>query len=246
MSSDFRQQKQYSRHFSDPKTKRQKRNEALQILSKVGKYTKGAQSVLDIGCGIGMLAVEIGKQSGAAIHGIDLNDAAVRLAKLNGVAAKKADLEEKWPFEKNTFDIVIGAQIIEHVIGTDHFIQESFRLLKPNGYLIITTPNLSAWFNRILLLFGYQPFFLEASTKDKTVGLRFTQSLTKEHEPAGHIRVMTHRALGDLLEMYGFEIVESKGSAVHYLPSYMKVFDRIFSLIPSLASDMIYIATKKK
>ena len=53
--------------------------------------------------------------------------------------------------------------MIEHLYNPDHMLEECRRVLKPGGLLIISTPNLQAWYNRILFLFGVQPIFYEVS-----------------------------------------------------------------------------------
>lgn len=48
------------------------------------------------------------------------------------------------PFENisdNFFDFVVSFQVIEHIKDDDFFIREIYRVLKPNGKLILTTPN---------------------------------------------------------------------------------------------------------
>lgn len=114
------------------------------------------------------------------------------------------------------------------------------------GTLILTTPNLANWFNRILFLFGYQPFFLEASTVDKTVGLKFTRRLTSNRMPVGYVSCFTKKAIEDLLNLHGFENIKIIGGKVDCLPKFMEPFDSLMSFFPALSSDMIIIAKFKK
>ena len=46
------------------------------------------------------------------------------------------------PFETNSFDIVTFREVIEHVEDEQKALREIKRVLRPNGYLLITTPNL--------------------------------------------------------------------------------------------------------
>ncbi len=50
------------------------------------------------------------------------------------------DLNSTFPFESNCFDSVLFSDVINHVYDTDNLFSESFRILKPNGHLIIFTP----------------------------------------------------------------------------------------------------------
>ena len=47
----------------------------------------------------------------------------------------------KLPFDAHRFDVVILSEVLEHVIDQKRCVQEIYRVLKPNGYLMLTTPN---------------------------------------------------------------------------------------------------------
>jgi SAM-dependent methyltransferase len=68
------------------------------------------------------------------------------------------------PVEDNSFDFIFCLEVIEHLTVTSYLIEEMYRLLKPGGYLIVTTPNLSRLGNRIKLMFGRS--ILELATKE--------------------------------------------------------------------------------
>ncbi len=217
----------------------------LKRLSKLNLFKNG-EKVLDVGCGSGELSKLVKESYKMDPTGVEINKVALAQARKKGIKALFADLEKNWPFQNNTFNLVIGVEIIEHLVDPDHFIKESKRVLKNNGTLIITTPNLANWFNRILFLFGYQPFFLEASTEDKTVGLNFTRKLTSNRIPVGHIRCFTKKAMTDLLNLHGFKNVQIIGGTVDCLPKFMEPFDLFMSYFPALSSDMIVVAKLKK
>lgn len=210
-------------------------------ISKLNLFRKG-DKVLDVGCGSGELPVILEKQFNVNASGVEINKIAIDQARKRGVEVKYADLEMKWPYASNTFDSVMGIEIIEHVTDPDHFLQEAKRILRRGGTLVLTTPNLASWFNRILFLFGYQPFFLEASTIDKTVGISFTRKLTSNRVPVGHVRVFTVKAMIDLLALHGYKNIQIIGGRVDCLPKAMSGIDTLFSFIPSLSSDMLVVA----
>jgi SAM-dependent methyltransferase len=56
-------------------------------------------------------------------------------------------------FEKE-FDVVLAMEVIEHLIDTDQFMRECHRILKDDGILIITTPNVARPYNVMQLLIG--------------------------------------------------------------------------------------------
>lgn len=202
------------------------------------------QKVLDAGCGVGLLGSILKERYKLNVYGIDKSKEAIKKASASGIFARNSNVEKIWPYKSNNFDMVISQQVIEHLINPDFFIEEAKRVLKKGGLLIITTPNLGAWFNRILFLCGFQPFFSEISTIDKTLGLKFTRYLTNNRQPLGHLRVFTLNGLVDLVEFHNFKLVKKIGGEISYLPKALKILDFIFSFFPSLSSDLIIICRK--
>ncbi len=237
----------YTKIYNDNFYNELRIQDAKKLVSEISKMRifKKKDAVLDIGCGTGELGALLSQKYEVTVYGLDINKTAVLKANKNGVKAKIGNVEEKWPFSNNSVDSVLCVQMIEHLVNPDFFLTETKRVLKKNGVVIITTPNLAAWFNRILLLLGFQPFFTEVSTIDKTLGLSFTRNLTPNRMPMGHLRCFTLKALREILELHSFEIVKIQGSSVNYLPKYMKLFDKPISSISSFASDLVIIARKK-
>lgn len=213
---------------------------------KVAPYAEFKnRKILDIGTGLGIWPAYIKSKVRCSIYGMEMSKESIKIAKKNGLSMKYADIEQKWPYKNGNFEVVSGVQVIEHLLDTDMFITESYRVLSKNGYLIISTPNLASWLNRIIFLFGFQPFTTEVSTRDKTFGLKFTRKLTNNRDPVGHIRSFTLNALVDMLEYYDFKVIKTVGGKVDYLPKFLKPLDIFFSYFPSLASDLIVIAKKQ-
>lgn len=235
----------FENHNLDSKTEALKYQRAnLFFSSTTPLKIKRGNKVLDVGCGVGIYGETMKEKYNVVVEGIDQSSGAVEIARRRGIKAKVADIDKKWPFKNSSFDVVMGVQVLEHVFNTDNFFLEAKRVLKKKGLLIISTPNLAVWFNRLIFIFGYQPFFTEVSTKDKTIGMSFTRRLTANREVVGHLRVFTLKALKDMTEQYNFKIENTVGGSVDYLPRFMKPFDEVFSHFPSLASDLIIIARK--
>lgn len=200
------------------------------------------KKVLDIACGIGLL----GRSISSHVWGFDMNAQAIKRALKNGVHATRGDAEDRWKYPSNTFDIVLASHIIEHVRNPDQLITEAKRVLKIHGILIIITPNLAAWFNRVLIAFGIQPFFTEVSTIDKTLGLAFAKRFFHDPQPVGHLRVFTVGALTDILTLHGFSVIHKKGMEFGAFPKVIRVVDRWISHVTPLASSIIVIAQKNR
>ena len=60
---------------------------------------------------------------------------------------------------------MIMSELIEHLVDTDSAVDEVRRVLRPGGVLLLSTPNLAAWFNRGLVGLGIQPVFSEVSLR---------------------------------------------------------------------------------
>lgn len=208
------------------------------------------QTILDAGCGDGLLAEVLKDLTGAKIFGVDISQRGLQLAQKRGIVIKKFDLNSGIPFTDGRFDLIIANQVIEHLLDPDSFLKECKRVLHRKGHLILTTPNLAAWYNRFLFLLGIYPVFLEASTRDKLVGAGFLRKFAKEKQPAGHLRVFTLAAIKDLLKMNNFKPKKILGLTKDFhfgvlTTAIYRLLDKIFANFPSLSSDLLVIAEKR-
>jgi len=107
------------------------------------------------------------------------------------------------------WDILFANHIIEHVSSPDFFLQECRRVMSRKTVLEIGTPNLTAWFNRILFLFGYVPHSVELS-RFFNVGKPFNWG---SEQLGGHVYVYSVPAILDLLKHYGFKLISVVGES---------------------------------
>jgi len=77
-----------------------------------------------------------------------------------GIFAAQENLMGNLPVKSNCLDIIFAGEIIEHLIDTDHFLDEIHRVLKKSGSLVLTTPNLCNLENRLRILMGLYPILL--------------------------------------------------------------------------------------
>lgn len=106
------------------------------------KYIKG-KDVLDIGCWTGQFESLIAPIAKSAT-GIDPNKRAINYAKRQVSNVKfVVSSAEVLPFKKHSFDTVTIMDVIEHVpVGTEaQVFSEIYRVLRPNGTLVLSTPN---------------------------------------------------------------------------------------------------------
>ena len=103
---------------------------------------EGGGRALDIGCGRGSLVAkhqDIGWES----SGVEFNHNAVLVARENGLEVFEGDLFSA-AFPDNHFDLVTAVHLIEHLDDPKAFVKEIYRILKPNGRLMLKTPNADA------------------------------------------------------------------------------------------------------
>jgi len=201
-------------------------------------------TLLDLGCSNGSLTMEIANIVQAReIYGVDIDESALREAAMRGIKTFYCDLsKDSIPLPSESIDLVTALEVIEHLFNPDHILREVYRVLRKDGYFLITTPNLASWINRIAMLFGYQPYNAEVSTEILAGVPWKAYSFTK---PSGHIRPFTLRALKELLHHHGFKIIKIKG-AHGVNPPYrlFRLLDLLFTKKPSLARRLIVLAQK--
>jgi len=172
------------------------------------------ERILDVGCGDGNFTMMIARACKACeVYGIEISEKGVEMARKNGIKCYQLDVdEEDFPFEDNYFNALTALELIEHLYDPDHFLDEVYRVLKPDGLFILSTPNLASIHNRIALLFGYQPYPMRVSLKH-AVG-HFIHPGWGAYE---HIRVMTLRGLRELLKLHRFREVKVCGGGCRFL-----------------------------
>lgn len=102
------------------------------------------KSVLDVGCNTGY-GSSILSNSADAVIGVDVSSRAIKFAQEKYSDRRSLKFQEvdgnRLPFADDSFDLITGFQLIEHLIEYDSFISELQRVLKPDGLVIFTTPN---------------------------------------------------------------------------------------------------------
>lgn len=194
--------------------------------------------ILDIGSGAGVGASLIARTLRAEeVVCIDLSVAALQEVRRSGFAPLIASAEgHRLPFPDATFDVVILDEVIEHLVDTDSIMEEIHRVLRADGQLLISTPNLASWFNRISLLLGVQPAFSEVSFR-KVYG-RPGSGLV------GHLRLFTKRAFVEFVNDNGFTATKVVGIPFPELPRIVRPVDVLLSRVSSIAGGVVIVADR--
>jgi SAM-dependent methyltransferase len=210
---------------------------------------QGCNAMLDIGCYDGsktrLLADLVGAQE---IWGTDFLPDRLVQAQAHNIRTALVDLnsEQQLPFADARFDLIFVGDVIEHIFSPDFLLEEIARLLRPGGYALITTPNLASWRNRLVLLFGWQPFMTEVSTRYRVGNPRMPKGM-----PSGHIRMFTARALRELPRYYGLQVehvggLRLPGPAEGLVSRLSQLVDRaVVRFAPTLCDELIAKVRKR-
>lgn len=195
-------------------------------------------TILDIGCGDGTAAATAARLlSGHRIVGVDWSQDALRRAASRVPHVVRGELgDHGLPFGDASADAVLFSEVIEHLVDPDSALEEIRRVLRPGGHLMLSTPNLAAWYNRALLLAGVQPVFSEVS-------LRAVHGRPGT-EVVGHLRLYTPRALREFVTAAGFDVVRLSGAPFHGVPRPLRPLDRLACAAPALSSILLLHARR--
>jgi 2-polyprenyl-6-hydroxyphenyl methylase/3-demethylubiquinone-9 3-methyltransferase len=103
-------------------------------------------SILDVGCGAGLLANPLALD-GHKIWGVDQADEALEVARRHDVTGKvqyRSGQAEALPFADQLFDVVCCFDVLEHVTDPRAVVRECSRVLKPGGRFYFFTFNRTA------------------------------------------------------------------------------------------------------
>jgi glycosyltransferase involved in cell wall biosynthesis len=168
---------------------------------------KKNQNILDIGFGNSLFPGYIDKENkkvGAYLF------TGIKKLEENLDECYQSNLNEGLPAEVNTkekFDYILMLDVLEHLYNYENIIEQAKKLLKPDGKLIISVPNVANIFVRLNLLFGRFPY----SGKGILDGT--------------HLRFFTYGSIKKIIKENGLEISEKKVTpipVIEILPGFLK------------------------
>lgn len=192
---------------------------AKAIKQLLKERSKSGLRLLDVGCGKGLFLRDFSRAVRQK-HGIkNIQATGIDLVRSPGDFFEEVCSDfsffqqnldgQSLPVPDNSFDFVCCNQVLEHIFETEKLVREFRRVITPTGVCVISVPNIAAWINRLLFLFGSQPLGSELGTESISYGFypRFMQKKLDAFKPSGHIRDFTPRGLSDLGLHCGFETV---------------------------------------
>ena len=113
------------------------------------------KTALDVGCGAGLLTEPLARL-GASVTGIDASPEVIAVAREH-TASMALDIDyrigdvQELPGQ---FDLVTAMEVIEHVADPSAFLKALAKRLAPDGLLILSTPNATAWSRLMMITIG--------------------------------------------------------------------------------------------
>ncbi|MBN2475560.1 MAG: methyltransferase domain-containing protein [Pirellulales bacterium] len=161
--------------------------------------------LLDLGCYDGSWTRQLAETIGTrAVTGVEVSPEAAERARAQGIDVVCADLNGEIPLPEASFDVIHANQVIEHLVETDCFAREIWRLLSPSGYAVVSTNNLASLHNIVSLVCGRQPPPVHVSN-ERILGNPSNPLHGDAHESRAmsHLRVFSYRALREFLLHHG-------------------------------------------
>jgi len=192
------------------------------IFSAAEQGKRGSPSFLDIGCATGALLFRLNER-GWRVTGVEISPSAEYAQKERYLDVKTAPLEEN-SFPSASFDVIHASHLIEHLNNPKNFLQECFRILKKDGTIFITTPNIAGFQSRLFgsawrsAIFDHLYLFsISTLTKMlKAAGFKKTKCRTWGGLAAGFSPKWLKKPADRLAKLFGFGdvmIIEAKKMA---------------------------------
>lgn len=161
-------------------------------------------AILEVGGGAAEFSRRL-QSLGVAVTFVDLSPSNVQRANSLGMEAHQLDLNDGLPpFSDGVFDGVIMLEIIEHVVAAEKLLKEAARVLKPGGFLILSTPNFAYWCNRLRILAGrlshdegyHYRFFTPSVLASRVENAGFIVDKTANTSPAMGYNLIANKLFG--------------------------------------------------
>jgi cyclopropane fatty-acyl-phospholipid synthase-like methyltransferase len=165
--------------------------------------------ILDAPCGGAAALTRALKAEGFDALGADIDpEAASKL----GSSFKKVDLDAPLPWPDHSFDAVISTEGIEHLENHFSFLREVHRILEPGGFLVLTTPNITALRSRVRFL-GSGFFGRDARPLNEA-----------SRHPLHHIGLATFSELRYELHVSGFRLNEVRHTHIKLVSYFYSIY----------------------
>lgn len=182
---------------------------------------------LDVGCSSGYLARPL-NAAGVEVTGLELDPLAAEEARSSCAEVLVGDVETiELPFPPGSFDVVLCADVLEHLRAPGLALERLRPLLREGGRLVLTTPNVANWAMRLSLL-GGRWRYTDRGILDRT-----------------HVHFFTRKTLVETVETAGYRIVTLDHTApvpVIDAPPVERAAHKLAGIRPSLFAYQFIVA----
>ena len=167
--------------------------------SNMYRYVPQASRVLDVGCSTGNFGAALEALKECSVVGIDLSEADVAEAATKITEAHVLDItSDGVPERLGTFDVVVFADVLEHLMDPRAVLRTVRSMLKPGGRVVYSIPNMAHLSVRMDLLEGRFPY-TELGLLDRT-----------------HMHFYDRLEVHDIFASAGFAITDSNPVLIGY------------------------------
>lgn len=189
------------------------RDRRVCMLMKIKKRGR----ILDVGCGDGSFLLCF-KKRGWEVYGLDTSETAYKLAKEKLTDNIVNNELENCHFPNRYFDVVTLNHVIEHILNPIKTLEEINRILKDNGILFISTPNIGSLQFKV--------------SREKWFGLDVPR----------HVNFYTPKTITALLRKNGFNIVRIQYPLLDFpLDLFYSLKVKQLNNLPVLLSSILYL-----
>lgn len=209
------------------------------IIKRLSGYMNDSSKILDVGRSkltdlvaeiynrsVDSLGLEQYSKTNTGVHyHFDLND---------------CQYKEKWPSNIPRYDIIVMAEVIEHLYTSPSLVMAFLKtLLNPNGILIIQTPNAAVLYKRIKLLFGCNPYEM---IREDTVNPGHFREYTKKELMSNAMKLGFSVEKCFLKNYFDYRYYPHRASKSFSIKRYLGVY--LYNFVPKSMKPGITIVLK--